>query len=86
MLPEDIKTLRNALTETQETLQKAPNDLEEDCDVKKLGEAGTDMRNICALSLEMTDPLEQYFDAHHARNGAEYFTVNIQHAACTDGI
>jgi hypothetical protein len=76
-IKENLKTLRNALTETQEALQKAHKDLEEDGDVKELinrvyEKPGTDMGDFWVSFLEMTDPLVQCLHACHARNGTEY--------------
>ncbi|KAK5851403.1 hypothetical protein PBY51_002200 [Eleginops maclovinus] len=74
---ENLKTLRNALTETQEALQKAHKDLEEDGDVKELinrvyETPGKGMGDYWVSFLEMTDPLVRCLDACHARNSTEY--------------
>ena len=74
-----LDILRNALTETQEALQKAHSDLQEDDDIKELinkvyGKPGSDMGNIWLSFLEMADPLVQNINACHARNGPEYIS------------
>ena len=82
-LSEDIKvnldTLRNALTETQEAVQAAHIDLEDDDDIKELinkvyEKPGTDMGDFWVSFMEMSDPLVQSIDACHARNGSEYLS------------
>ena len=84
VLPENVKfnldTLRNALTETQDTLDDAHSDLSEDIDIlglvnKLYREAGADMGDFWLSFLEMTDPLVQNKDACHARHLAEYISL-----------
>lgn len=76
-IKENLKTLHNAFTETQEALQKSLNDLEEDGDVKELinivyEKPGTNIGDFWGSFLEMSDPLVQCLDACHARNATEY--------------
>jgi hypothetical protein len=82
-LSEDVKenldTLQNTFTETQEDLQKAHSNLEDDDDIKELinqvyKEPGTDMGDFWVSFMEMSDPLVQNIDACHARNGTEYLS------------
>ena len=82
-LSEDVKEnlaiLRNSLTETQEVLCKAQNDLWEDDGVNGLvtsvyEKPGTDMGDFWLSFLEMTDPLVQNIHACHSRSGSEYIS------------
>ena len=75
----NLEILCNALTETQEALQKAHNDLQEDDEMKGLinkvyEKLDTDMGDFWVLFLEMSDPLVQSIDACHAQNGPEYLS------------
>ena len=90
-LSEDVKenldTLRNAFTETQEDLQKAHSNLEDDDDIKELinqvyKEPGTDMGDFWVSFMEMSDPLVQNIDACHARNE---LSIYHQHTICCLG-
>jgi len=79
VIKSSLDILRNALTETQEALHKAHNDLQEDDDIKQLinevyEKPGTDMGDFWLSFLEMTDPLVQNIDACHAKNGPEYLS------------
>lgn len=76
---EKLNILRNALTETQETLHEAQSDLENDDDMKTLinrvyDKPGTHMGDYWLSFIEMLDPLVQNLDACHARNGPEYIS------------
>ncbi len=76
---DNLDTLRNGLTEIQETLQEAHNDLENDNDMKELinrvyEKPDTDMGDFWVSFMEMSDPLVQSLDACHARNGSEYLS------------
>ena len=82
-LSEDIKMnleiLRKALTETQELLQEAHSNLQDDDDIREIinkvyKKPGTDMGDLWISYLEMTEPLAQNIDACHARNGLEYLS------------
>ena len=75
----NLDTLRNALTEMQQVLQKVHSDLEDDDDIKELinrvyEKPGTDMGDFWVSFMEMSDPLVQSMDACHARNGSEYLS------------
>ena len=83
-IKENLKTLRNALTETQEALQKAHKDLEEDGDVKELinrvyEKPGTDMGDFWVSFLEMTIPLYNVF--MHVMQEMVQSTL-CQHSTC----
>jgi hypothetical protein len=76
---ENLDTLRTAFTETQEDLQKARSNLEDDDNIKELinqvyKEPDTDMGDFWVSFMEMLDPLVQNIDACHARNGTEYLS------------
>ena len=75
----NLEILRKSLTESQEILQMAHNDLEDSEEVKGLTkkvyeEVGTDMGDFWLSFLEMTDPLVQCIDACHCRNSQEYLS------------
>ena len=77
---ENLNTLQNAFTKTQEDLQKAHRSLENDNDIKELinqvyTKPGTDVGDFWVLFLEMSDPLVQSMDACHPRNGPEYLSL-----------
>lgn len=74
-----IDILRKALTESQETLNKAHMDLEDSDDIKELihkvyKKPGTDMGDFWVSFLEMTDPLVQNIHACHVQNFTEYLS------------
>ena len=76
---QNLETLRNALTETQEVLQEAHIHLENDDGIKNLinrvyEEPGTDMGDFWVSFIEMSDPLVQNIHACHARNVSEYLS------------
>jgi len=79
VMKSNLDILRNALTETQQALHKAHNDLQEDDDIKQLiskvfEKPGTDMGYFWLSFLEMTDPVVHNIDACDPRNGLEYLS------------
>ena len=79
VIKSNLDILRNALTETQQALHKAHNDLQEDDDIKQLiskvfEKPGTDMGYFWLSFLEMTDPVVHNIDACDPRNGLEYMS------------
>ena len=82
-IKDNFNTLRNALTETQEALQDAHSNLENDDDMIELinrvyEKPGTDMGDFWVSFLELSDALVQNIDACHARNGAEYLSSTYE--------
>ena len=75
----NLKILRNALTNTQVVLQEAHNNLEADDEMKKLiqkvyNKPGIAMGDFWFSFMEMFEPLAQNIDACHARNFSEYLS------------